>query len=241
MNKLPFLLLSCLFFISCAAPAYRRIQSDEYQEQATLTSSLFKSDQDLLSEEAINRILGSKIVLPQNAKIALMKFPDRTEQGRFSRYGYRYSRSEDYLKLQQSYSDSVTSELLTSSRIAEVIPLPSMMLPKEPSIPILREAAVRLQADLLLVYRITSDIYQEYVLFGKDKVKAYCTCEVVFLDIRTGIIPFTTVVTEDKLVLKEKDDLNIDEASRRAEKLATIGTLRIVGQQMVAFLNSLPK
>jgi hypothetical protein len=65
------------------------------------------------------------------------------------------------------------------------------------SIPVLREAAVRMQADLLVVFRITSDVYYKYVVFAKNKVKVYSTSEAVLLDVRTGLVPFTRIVTRE--------------------------------------------
>jgi hypothetical protein len=52
-----------------------------------------------------------------------------------------------------------------------------------------------MQADLLLVFRVSSDTYTQYRAFAKDKVKAYSTCEMVLLDIRTGLVPFTRVIS----------------------------------------------
>ncbi len=211
----------------------------EYQVRPILETSLFKSDQEVLSEEAISRILSSKIQLSQKAKLALMKFP--YPEGRAQRYyGSYYWRSEDYLKTQQEYIDIFSAKFSISDRIQEVILLPSLMTPKEPTIPILREAAVRLQADLLLVFRITSDIYEQYVFFGKDKAKAYSTVEAVLLDVRTGIIPFSLVVTREHTEFKQEEDINFNETMKRAEKEAVIKALNAVGEELSVFLSMVP-
>ena len=52
-------------------------------------------------------------------------------------------------------------------------------------------------ADLLLVFRVGSDTYSQYRTFAKDKTKAYSTCELVLLDVRTGLVPFTRVTSRD--------------------------------------------
>ncbi|KAB2877536.1 hypothetical protein F9K33_16245 [bacterium] len=226
-----------VFVTSCAAPPRNITYSDEYDKRPTLQSSLFKSDQSVLDDSTIARILSSKVVLPMHAKIALMKFPDRYE----SNYYSYYWRSEDHMKLQQSYADTISSILLRSGRIDEVSTLPDLMVPKDANISVLREAAVRLQADLLLVYRISTDVYQEYAIWGKDKVKAFGNCEAVFIDVRTGIIPFTTVVTEDFLAIQEKSDLNLGMTVRRAKSEATIKALTTTSQQITDFLNKISK
>jgi hypothetical protein len=206
-----------------------------YEERPTLTGSLFKSDQAVMDDEAIRRILSSKVVLADDARIALMKFPG-PERAALRYYGYHYWRSEDYLKTQQQYIDTISGKLAASDRVAEVILLPSLLTPMEATIPVLREAAVRLQADLLLVFRLTSDIYHQPKLFAQDQVKAYCTCEAVLLDVRTGLIPFTTVTTRDRIEKKEKQDLEINETMRRAETAAVLDSLNAVSDKLAEFL-----
>src|SRR5689334_19287556 len=113
----------------------------DYAAKEPIATSLFPSDQAVLSDDAVGRILSSKLELPAKAKLALMKFPDA--EG--SRYGRYYWRDEEYLKLQQSQVDTLSQALIASDQIAEVTPLPSLMTPSRASIPILREAAVRMQ------------------------------------------------------------------------------------------------
>jgi hypothetical protein len=167
-----------------------------------------------------------------------MKFPD-AEGARY--YGRAYWRDEDYLKLQQSQVDTLTEALMASDQLAEVTPLPSLMTPSRVSIPILREAAVRMQADLLLVYRVGSDTYSQYRTFARDKVKAYSTCEIVLLDVRTGLVPFTRVVSRERLEMKQPADLDLSETMRRAEQTSAAETLKTAAQDLVQFMKSVPK
>ncbi len=210
-----------------------------YEEQPTLTASLFKSDQAVMDDEAIRRILSSKVVLAEKAKVALVKFPE-PQNAALRFYGYQYWRSEDYLKTQQEYIDTITRKLAASDRVKEVILLPSLVTPAQPTIPTLREAAVRLQADLLLVFRLASDIYYQPKLFAQDQVKAYCTCEAVLLDVRTGTIPFATVTTRDRMEKKQKQDLGVNETMRRAETAAVLDSLTAVSDKLVDFLAKTP-
>jgi len=196
-----------------------------------LEGSLFPSDQAVLGDEAIQRILSSKLELPQKARLAVMKF---------SAEGH-YWGQEDYGKTQEEFAQVLTTGLLASKRIAGVTPLPSLMIPKQPSIPLLREAAVRMQSDLLLVYRLTSDVYSREAIFSKDRVKAFGTCEAVLLDVRTGLVPFTRIVTREQSAQKKPSDLVFEETIQRAEKEASLLSLKAVADEMVAFLGSLPQ
>ena len=233
-----FLLLSLIFLVSCTPP--RTAYLPDYQERAKLESSLFSSDQGVMSEDAVHQVLNSKVELPGKAKVALIKYEGNDHQvGSSKYYGYFYWRSEEYLKLQQLFIDTVRDKLIQSENISEVTPLPSLLLPKDATIPVLREAAVRLQADLLLIFRLTSDIYYDYVVFGKDEAKAYSTCEFILFDVRTGVIPFTTIITQEVLEKEKKDDANKDELMKRAEKMASMRSLSEATDELLEFIDIL--
>ena len=208
--------------------------TQEYAEREPIGGSLFPSDQAVLSDEAVQRILSSKLELPAKAKLALMRFPEAAG----SRY---YWREEDSSKTQEAQVETLSKALLASDMIAEVTPLPSLMTPTRLSLPILREAAVRMQADLLLVYRVGSDTYSRYRLFAKDKVKAYSTCELVLLDVRTGLVPFTRVVSRECVELKLPADLDLSETVRRAEQASSADALRAAADDLVGFVKSVPR
>jgi hypothetical protein len=213
--------------------------TQDYAAREPIATSLFPSDLSVLSDEAVAKILSSKLELPAKAKLALMKFSNEGFGERY--YGSFYWRDEQYLKLQQAQVDTLSQALLASDQIAEVTPLPSLMIPKQMSIPVLREAAVRMQADLLLVYRVGSDTYSQYRVFAKDQVKAYSTCEVVLLDVRTGLVPFTRVISRERLELKQPSDLDLTETMRRAEQASTVEALKAAADELVVFVKSVPK
>ena len=206
-----------------------------YAAKEPIATSLFPSDQVVMSDDAVARILSSKLELPAKAKVALMKFPE-PEGSRY--YGRYYWRDEEYLKLQQSHVDTLTQALQASDQISEITPLPSLMTPSRVSIPFLREAAVRMQADLLLVFRVGSDTYSQYRTFAKDKVKAYSTCELVLLDVRTGLVPFTSVVSRERSEFKQPADLDLSETMRRAEQTSAAETLKAAAEDLVGFVKS---
>jgi hypothetical protein len=229
-----------VLFSGCQMPRAETpiMATSEYAAKEPISTSLFPSDQAVLSEEAVSRILSSKVELPAKAKLALMRFPDSEGARSYGRY---YWRDEQYLKLQQSQIDALSQVLAASTYIAEVTPLPSLMTPTKASIPLLREAAVRMQADLLLVFRVGSDTYSQYRAFAKDKVKAYSTCELVLLDVRTGLVPFTRVISRERLELKQSADLDLSETMRRAEQSSAADALKAAADDLVNFLTSVPR
>jgi hypothetical protein len=225
---------------SMATRETAKITSAEYQERPALESSLFRSDKDILGEDAIQRILSSKLKIPDIISIALYRVQESQQQA-IRYYGYGYWRSEEYLKVQQSFISTITDEISKSDRVQEVVSLPSLLTPKEPTISIIRETSVRLQADMVMVFSLNSDVYEKYRLFQTDQAKAYCTCEGFLLDVRTGLIPFSRIVTTEYLATKEKSDANFNETMARAEREAALLSLKSMGEQAVEFLSQIPK
>jgi hypothetical protein len=222
-----------------AAGSAERASSESYQERPALETSIFPSDKNVLDEEAIGRILNGKFLMPSTVKIALLRMRD--DEDRATRYyGYGYWRSEEYLKTQQSFIDTLTGEMAKSKRIDEVASIPSVLTPKEPSIPLIRETAVRLQADMILVLKLSSDVYQKYRIFQSTQAKAFCTCEGFLLDVRTGIIPFSRAITKEYLATEEKPDADFAETMVRAQKEAALLSLKALGQDVAGFVDSIP-
>jgi hypothetical protein len=209
-----------------------------YSAQEPIATSLFPSDQAILSDEAVAKILTSKLELPAKAKLALMKFPEEEGAGSYGRY---YWRNEEFLRLQQEQVDALSHGLLASDQIQEVMPLPSLMMPSRLSISTLREAAVRMQADLLLIYRVGNDTYSQSRAFSKDRVKAYSTCELVLLDVRTGLVPFTRVVSREQMEQKQPADLDLSETMRRAEQTSSTQALNAAAEELVGYIRTVPK
>jgi hypothetical protein len=246
--KLPFsLFLSSIWLLVIAQTGYSgggaekaMVSSPEYQERPVLESSLFRSDKDSLGEDAIQRILSSKLVVPDIISIALYRIQERPQQA-IRYYGYGYWRSEEYLKVQQSFIATLADTISQSDRVSEVVSLPSLLTPKEPTIAIIRETSVRLQADMVLVFTLSSDVYEKYRVFQTNQAKAYCTCEGFLLDVRTGLIPFSRIITREYLATKEKTDTNFNETMARAEREAALLSLKSLGEQAVEFLSQLPR
>src|SRR5260370_34169579 len=121
------LLSGCANMPSAVTPM---METAEYSAKEPIATSLFPSDQAILGEEAVARILSSKLELPAKARLALMKFPDVAGS---RNYGRDYWRDEEYLKGRQEQVDTLSKALLSSDQIAGVGPLPSLMKPSQGS------------------------------------------------------------------------------------------------------------
>jgi hypothetical protein len=141
------------------------------------------------------------------------------------------------MEIQQRYFDTIKNRLVAVKSVSRVQQLPDSLTPRNLTIPLLREAAVRLQADLLVVYSLGSETFEKVRVFVPNRVKAYGTCEMVVFDVRSGIVPFSSIVTRKVETEKGKDDLSESEARKRAENEALAAALEESAGQAAAFLS----
>ncbi|GAO43585.1 hypothetical protein FPE01S_02_06910 [Flavihumibacter petaseus NBRC 106054] len=197
----------------------------------TITESLFTDRSSSISEENIQKILDGSYKLPQQLRIAVVRLDPA---GGTKRY---YWNDEQYIKSQQAYLDQFVLQLRQSPRVVSVTAVPDMLIAKNPGFTTLREAAVRMQADLVLVYSINSDLYSKYKPFAKPEIKAFATSQLILLDVRTGLVPFSTMVTRDVLSQRSKEELDNYEAAQRIQREAVLETITAIGEQMKGFFN----
>lgn len=72
----------------------------------------------------------------------------------------------------------------------------------------------------MVIYSINSDIYSQYKLFSKTNINAFATTQLIILDVRTGLVPFTTITTKDFQDKKNDKELNESEAVNRIKNHA---------------------
>ena len=240
---LPFLVVISIFSYSCegshkaasssGSSEERIVVANDYEEPDPIRQSLFDSKDRTISEENIQKLLDGRLKLPDTVRIALYQYSRAPR----NRYYYGYTSDEDYLKAQQSFVDTLVSTITKSSRVHKIVLIPTLMITSTPNITSMRETAVRLQADLLLVFSITSDLYYKYRVFSKDEAKAFATTECMLMDIRTALVPFSTIVTKDFYAKKTEADANLDELRKRTERMAIIQTLTETGNRLVDYMH----
>jgi hypothetical protein len=189
-------------------------------ENADPQASLFKGDQAVLSDQDIARILGTQIKLADRHHMAILNLSSS------------YAWSEDLAEVEARNFADLLRALKSSSQLTEVRLLPALLVPEKRTVPYLREAAARIQADLLFVYTSRIESFRRDRLFKSDEVHAQCVAESVLLDVRTGIVVHTARATENIALKKTSADMNFSETVARAQAEAR-------GKAVLSLANSL--
>lgn len=227
--------IALLFFASCETTKSLAFSSEEHvtgygaYKDTLILQSLFSDKASTISEENIQKVLEGNVSLPQQLRVALVKV-DGNNEGKY------YWNDESYLKNQQSYVDLFTSTLLQSPRVKKVTLIPDLLVSKQLTYTNLREAAVRMQADVVVLFSVTSDVYTKYKAFAKDDIKAFATTQLIVLDVRTGLVPFSTISTKDVLSQKKKEETDVYEARSRIKNEAVLLTIGDIGEKINVFL-----
>jgi hypothetical protein len=188
--------------------------------------SLFPSDQAVIGNDEIDLILRSEVAIPDKGRLAILRMSQP-----------RYWGDDGPMA---GADASAVERLQACSRLSSVSRLPSLLIPGKMSVPLLREAAARYQADLLLVYLPLTSEYTRYKSFHRDETKAMCVVEALLLDVRTGIVPFSTTAVEEYAAAESPDDFSFDETRHKAEEEAVGRALLKVAGELAAFLDAAP-
>jgi hypothetical protein len=144
--------------------------------------------------------------------------------------------SEDLAKTEAKNFGNLVEALKASRQFNEVRLLPSLLVPEKRTIPYLREAAARIQADLLFVYTTRIQYFRRDRFLKPDEVHAQCVAESVLLDVRTGIVAHTDHASEDIASKKAPGDLNFDETVARAQSEARGKAMLSLANALTAYL-----
>ncbi|WP_157807104.1 hypothetical protein [Algoriphagus formosus] len=233
MKYAPFLLLLFAFYACTTVKPTGTGSSAQtyYQSEPPITQSLFADQSSTISEENIRKILEDTYSLPENLRISLVKLESTQNQRSY------YWNNEEYLKSQQEYLDRFTQSFKRSERVQQVSQIPDLLISSNPSFTTIREVAVRTQSDLVVIYSINSDLYSNYKVFAKTDIKAFATTQLILMDVRTGLIPFSTIVTREFQSKRMDGELNDNEAANRVKNEAVLLTIQEIGDQINQFLN----
>jgi hypothetical protein len=234
--RIPVLLLLTTA-LGCATAQTSRMQEPPVTEEDSQTVSLFPSDAAVLSDEAIAKILDTKVRLPQHVRVALLHIEHRSA-GRFWGWGPYWTTIGP--SAQQEVAAAVVGVLQGSSRIQHAASLPTFLLPEKATVGHLREAAARFQADIVFVYRTDCQAYERYRFFEANQAKAFCSAESALLDVRSGIVPFTARSLRDFTVDQQNSDAGFLETVRNAEAQAFTAALEENARALVGFLDGRP-
>ena len=199
-----------------------------YSDVATDESaaSLFSGDEAVLSDADIERILAFDYSPPALSRIALMPFGREV----WSTW------SEELSAASEQTRKDVVGELMSSAKVYDASYLPSILIPDKKTVPYLREAAARYQADLLMVYRSYCRSFERYRLFSADQSRAYCGVEAVLIDTRPGLVPFTSSTSSTFDLTEDASDISFRETILKAQQEAITRALADVSKEVAAFL-----
>ena len=195
-----------------------------YGDDSRLQESLFKGDQAVLSNQDIERILGARLILSDRHRLAVLRLNPRTYW------------SEELADLENQNSEHFLQALRTSKQLTQVRFVPALLVPEKQTVPYLREAAARFQADLLLVYNTRVQTFRHDRLLGPDEVRARCIVDSVLLDVRTGIVASSAQSAESVVARKASGDINFSETIAKAETEAAGKALLKIAESTVAYL-----
>lgn len=197
-----------------------------------ITQSLFDDKNSTITEENIQKILNGDYTLPNDLRVTIVELESNRN---FRNYNWN---NEEYLKSKQEFLDLFVAKFEMAERVKKVFKIPDMLISSQPTFTNIREAAVRTQSDIVLVYSIESDIYSNYKMFSKTEIKAFATTQLILLDVRTGLIPFTTIVTKEYQSKRQENELNDMEAANRIKNEAVLLTIEEIGQEIIQFLEN---
>jgi hypothetical protein len=188
-----------------------------------LQESLFKGDQAVLSNQDIDRILTARITMEDRHRLAVLRLNSRSIW------------VQEIADLEAQNSERFLNALTASPKLTQVRFIPTLLIPERRTVPYLREAAARFQADLLLIYGTRVLTFQRDRLIGTDEVRTEAVVESVLLDVRTGIVIHTAQTSERISAKKTPGDLNFSQTVAKAQIEATGKALLKVADAILAF------
>lgn len=221
-------LVLVLLALGCASAQkdYGHMSQAKYRSQPQLRQALLNGNEPL-TEGAIQKILSSKVILPQKINLAIVRLSD-SEDG------------IDFHVLDNELAEKFYKKENWGPRIQSLIPVPQMMLSRPVTLSGLRQAAVLLQADALLVIKPVSYVDWKFEWFENDTAKGMTSLEVLLLDSRTSVVPYTSLITETVEVVAKISDYNKYEMMNRARKSSETKAMLLIAPALHKFLSEVP-
>ena len=208
---------------SSVSKDYGYMSGADYQKRPQLRQSLLDSS-GALNETAVQKILTSKVALPKTVNLAVVRLSDSSE-------------GLDFQMIDQEVAEKFYNKANWGPRVQSVIPVPQVMIAKPATLTSLRQAAALLQADALLIIKPVSYSDFKFQWFEDDKAKGITSLEVLLLDTRTSVVPYTSIVTETAEIAKDKSDYSQYELLGRAKKASEAKALMQVAPALQKFMS----
>jgi len=118
--------------------------------------------------------------------------------------------------------------------------LPDLLLGGHRDISAIRNAAARLQRELVLILDFRLETHR-VGWFGGGDIVTYGSLDVLVFHTRTGLIPYTTTIDVDNHWVPEKDlvELGEHDALSRAQHRSMVASLQKLGIELEGFVSSI--
>jgi hypothetical protein len=221
-EKMRKIALVFLVFTGCSA-VQKNVSSEylaDYRSKESLGSSLLDKDGNL-GEPEIQKLLQSKVEFPKKIHIAIALI---SESSSF-RPQVVSRELEDLYKIES-----------WGSRVVAVTPLPQLLLGEKISLKSLRQSAALLQADALVVIKPISRADWRFQFFSATEAKATSFTEILLLDTRTSVVPFTSLISESVEIEEGGDDFSKGELLERARMKSEALAQKKIPEQIATYL-----
>ena len=218
----------CASVASRPHPSLHTAPPDGPDEQQPL--SLFPADGAALSDTEIARILSARPLLRPEMRVAVLHLEHRSVD--FS-WLYRSERVPATWLHEQLFA-----ALRGAPGIHYASYLPAFLTPQKLGVGHLREAAARYQADLLLIFRTECRTHKQFRLLSASQAKAYCLADAGVIDVRTGLVPFSSRAVQQYVIDQEKAELDLEETVRRSEQTAVEAAMAENGRNLAEFMRA---
>ncbi|MCB9085156.1 MAG: hypothetical protein H6624_12460 [Bdellovibrionaceae bacterium] len=230
------LVLLCLLLTTAACSSISSkndYTADEaYQMRQELNADFFKSGEENLSQDQINNLLSKKVSFDRPLKVAVVKLNHLVSQS----YSFRNPHTGSMTPVATKKNSQIFKLMLEkSSRIKDISVVPQFMMPRSPELRSLRDVAAIMQADLLMIIYTKTDSDYDFSLIGKNEAKAVATLESIVVDVKTGVIPFTSIATGVAHLKKESEDFSNEEFRVRTVLAAEDHALNQLSEDMAAY------
>ncbi len=187
-----------------------------------------------VTDSIITTLLTHRLTLPAHVTVGILHLP-----GTRARRSWLLTTEAN--ELTQALADSAVASLSRATRVGRAGVLPALLVGDQPTVASLREGAARLQADLLLVYRPSCRLFERQPFVGSAQYRSDCTIEAVVLDTRSGVIPFSGVITRTAVTQHQRGDFDDAGTWRRVQLDAMLQAVVEVSQRVGSFLNGVPE
>lgn len=171
-----------------------------------------------MTDSAIERLLTRRLELPARVGIAVAYLAPASTGWYWRDAGTSFG---------PAVRDTAIATLSALPRVTRAVFLPTMLIGEHATVDAMREAAARLQADLVLVYRPGCQFFERYPFMGAVTYRASCTLESIVIDVRSGLFPVTMTASGEASDRRIAEDM---ERSGTITRLATMAAASAMAQ-----------